>query len=102
MNKGLKAWELYQGCVEQECDDYGAKETIEKSLKALEIIKSKSVNVKNLIIYCFEFKDTYEDYVDVFNYGDNYWDLGRELLTKEEFNLLKEVLLWNTHIYIAQ
>lgn len=33
MSKGLEAWKLYQSCVEQECNDYGAKETIEKELK---------------------------------------------------------------------
>lgn len=68
-------------------------EPIEKELKALEIIKNKSVNVRNLIIYCFEMNDTYEEYVDVFNYCDNYWELGNELLTEEEYNLLKEMLL---------
>ena len=68
-------------------------ELIKKELEALDIIKEKSVNVRNLIIYCFEFKYTYQNYVESFNYGDNYWELGKELLTEEEFNLLKEVLL---------
>lgn len=62
---------------------------IEKSLKTLEIIKNKSVNVRNLIIYCFEMDDTYEEYVDAFNYNYNYWELGNELLTIEEYDLLK-------------
>ena len=94
MSKGLEALKDIKECLFWSDKGLQDIETIEKELKALEIIKSKSVNVKNLIIYCFELKDTYEDYIDVFNYGDNYWDLGRELLTKEEFNLLKEVLLW--------
>ena len=62
-----------------------------KEHRALEIIKTKSVNVRNLIIYCFEMNDTYEKYVEIFNYCSNYWELGRDLLAKEEYDLLKEV-----------
>ena len=61
--------------------------------KALEIIKNKRVNTHNLIMYCFEMNNTYKDYVDTFNYLENYWELGKELLTEEEYDLLKEVLL---------
>lgn len=66
-----------------------------KELKALDIIKNKSVNTRNLLIYCFEMKDTYKNYVEMFNYCDNYWELGKELLIREEYDLLKEVLLDN-------
>lgn len=64
-----------------------------KYKKAFDIIKNKSANTRNLVIYCFEMDDTYEEYVDAFNYNDNYWELGNELLTEEEYNLLKEMLL---------
>lgn len=64
-----------------------------KKLKALEIIKNKRVNVRCLTVYCLKLNDTYKDYLDVFNYCDNCWDLGEILLTSEEYNLLKEVLL---------
>lgn len=65
--------------------------TIGKDLKALEIIKNKSVNIHNLIIYCFELSHTYDTYVELFNFSDNFWELGKELLTIEEYDLLKEV-----------
>ena len=58
--------------------------TIEKSLKALEIIKKKNVDVgelKYLISYDLEHA------LHLYNYSHI-----RELLTEEEFNLLKEVL----------
>lgn len=64
----------------------------QKELHALEIIRTKSVNVRNLIIHCFEMNDTYEKYVELFNYCSNYWELGRDLLAQEEYDLLKEVL----------
>ena len=40
MSKGLEAWHFYQGCVEQECDDNGAKEIIETELKAFAILNN--------------------------------------------------------------
>lgn len=115
MNKGLEALEnikidmeyvtrldfvepVVRGEVQQSLYKIYHRETpeleiIEKELKALEIIRNKSVNVRNLIIYCFEMKDTYKEYVEAFNYYENYWELGKELLTKEEFDSLREVLL---------
>lgn len=53
---------------------------IEKELKALEIIKEKKVNIKLLLID-----------KDCELYNMNY---GYEDLTQEEYELLKEVLLW--------
>lgn len=66
-------------------------EEIEKSLKALEIIKNKKVNVCMLFWY-FKYKPTYKKYTEAFKeLTDEY--LGEEMLTEEEYNLLKEVLL---------
>ena len=73
-------------------EDFEPMLEIEKSLLVLKTIKEKQVNVRNLIIYSFEMKESYEDYVDRFNYCDNFYELGYELLTEEEYNLLKEVL----------
>ena len=67
----------------------------EKKLKAFEIIKEKGVNVYSLTWVCLEHNSTYEQYVDDFNYADGLYDLGKELLTIEEYEFLKEVLLWN-------
>lgn len=89
----LKGLEMLDSIIEtfynKESEDI---QIVRKELKALEIITNKGVNVRNLIIYCFEMTDTYEEYVDSFNYCENYWDLGKELLTQKEFDLLKEVL----------
>jgi len=69
------------------------RDDVVKKLKALEIIKEKGVNVYNLTCICFKYNETYEQYVIDFNYGDSFYHLGKELLTQEEFDLLKEVLL---------
>ena len=66
---------------------------IERELKVLKTIKNKQVNIKNLIEYCYNFAISYEKYVDDFNYSDNYFDLGKDLLTENEYDLLNEVLL---------
>ena len=58
-------------------------EVIEKSLKALEIIKEKLVDVSLIKKYDF-----------VADYNSAVWIAGRPKLVKEEFNLLKEVLEW--------
>lgn len=68
-------------------------DTIERELKAVKTIKNKQVNVKNLIEYCYNIALSYEEYVDDFNYSDNYFDLGKDLLTENEYDLLNEVLL---------
>ena len=57
----------------------GAYQFLEKSLKALEIIKEKNVN-----IYQIKYMETLDDYNSVRGEEDR--------LTEEEFNLLKEVL----------
>ena len=79
---GLEALQI----VERDCEDleqvpYGEFALIEKSLKALEIIKEKNVDIRWI-----EVCDTVKDY----NKGRDE-HLNYEL-SKEEFNLLKEVL----------
>ena len=61
--------------------------TVEKALRALEIIKAKYVLVGDMIDSWESFDFNYYHYS---KYNDNY---SYEPLTEEEFNLLKEVLL---------
>lgn len=82
MSKGLEAlekgfWKLtHKGNINY-------YNTIEKELKALEIIREKKVNCSHLI------NDTLEDYNSTWSFegGEKYQ------LTQEEYDLLKEVLL---------
>ena len=68
-------------------------ETIRKSLKALEIIKEKRVNVGTFIHLTKILKKDYEQCKALNNtFGANICETEKEFLTKEEFNLLKEVL----------
>lgn len=90
MNKELN--HLLETYTDNQNFDYSCYISIENKLKALEIIKEKQVNVRNLIIYCFEMKREYENYIEMFNFSDNFWELGKDLLTQEEYDLLKEVL----------
>lgn len=68
----------------------------EKEHKALEIIKEKNVSVCGFRNRVFGYhsnmtiNDTYEHYLNYFGCYHNGFDV--ELLTEEEFNLLKEVL----------
>ena len=60
------------------------KQRIEKSLKALEIIKKKTINIPAIVIG----HRTLEEYnLDAWDF----WDIPE--LTQEEYDLLKEVLL---------
>lgn len=68
-------------------------EIIEKSLKALEIIKNKRVDVNEFIEFMKYYDDTYYGYQLEFENNAIGINLGREELTEEEFDLLKEVLL---------
>ena len=68
-------------------------EIIEKSLKALEIIKEKRVNVGTFIHFTKVLKKDYEQCKatnDIVFCNICYTE--KEFLTKEEFSLLKEVL----------
>ena len=68
-------------------------ETIRKELKALEIIKEKRVNIGTFIHLTKILKKDYEQCKALNNtFGANICETEKEFLTKEEFNLLKEVL----------
>ena len=91
--KGLEALKI----VEKDCEDleqvpYGEFALIEKSLKALEIIKEKNVNM-------FGFKRDIKQLGNRFTYKYYQSNLGNyhsgfdiQELTEEEFSLLKAVL----------
>ena len=64
---------------------------VEKELKALEIIKNKGVNVLNFIPHFIISKPEYDEYQYYLDNVEKY-SFSAFLLTKEEFNLLKEVL----------
>ena len=90
---GLEALKI----VERDCEDleqvpYGEFALIEKSLKALEIIKEKNANM-------FGFKRDIKQLGNRFTYKYYQSNLGNyhsgfdiQELTEEEFNLLKAVL----------
>ena len=65
----------------------------EKKLRALEIIKEKNVNIGSFIKCCSNID--YEKYINGWgNWNkDILYNLSKNPLTQEEFNLLKEVLL---------
>lgn len=62
-------------------------EVIEKELKALEIIKTKKVNIDAFISISHM---DYDFYLKHFNY---WFGTTNETLTQEEYDLLKEVVL---------
>lgn len=69
-------------------------ENIEKELKALEIIKNKKLDVCSFINNFVERNNSYETYVLYFEkpIEIDYVVISEELLTEEEFNLVKDVL----------
>lgn len=91
---GLEALEIIAG-DNSYCDEetfYYNKEIVEKSLKALEIIKEKNVNI-------FSFKRDIKQLGNRFiykyyqnNLGNYHSGFNIQELTQEEFNTLKEVL----------
>lgn len=96
MSKGLEAIiSLRNRLVEKGIKDQFLEEliAIEKSLKALEIIKNKKVQVAYL-------HSMWDDFETTFNNNDEdvrwLYNEGRETdeqITEEEYDLLKEVLL---------
>ena len=91
MSKGLEALERIVELAKYDVDlsyDFkdlqNDKDIIEKELKALEIIKNKGLNVAYLKSWLA--KSTYEEYQEEHK-GTIYE------ITKEEYDLLKEVLL---------
>ena len=71
-----------------------------KKEKALEIIRDKRVNVDYFIYTCVKNDWSYEDYLDEISNSDNLALCGQycfsnkqPILTQEEYDLLKEVLV---------
>jgi len=90
MNKSLEALERIVGCsiIESHTQKWQKDYyTIEEELRALEIIKNKKVDVDLLDTII---KD--ENQIDKLR-SYNYWQIDKNKLTQEEFDLLKEVLL---------
>ena len=98
MSKGLEALKEIEKFIEKNLSKTKDNESfnlgfdigiIEKELKALEIIKTKKVNVGWLFV---SFKN-YAEYKDAL---DNEWTIVKQIslepLTQEEYDLLKEVL----------
>lgn len=90
-----KEWELIKniyGCTTILMQEAEAKETenafkvVEKSLKALEIIKEKRIDIESFYTSFIEGEYDYEFY------ERRYGTYGKYCLTEEEFNVLKEVL----------
>ena len=67
---------------------------IAKQKKALEIIKNKNVNVNMFVSIC-NFRDGFEKYNELILKEDMTGKKEKNLLTQEEYGLLKEVLLWD-------
>ena len=89
MSKGLE--EL---AIIRELNVCKSTSNIEKELKALEIIKEKRVDTRALI-ESLEDDWTWEQYMDEeddINTGGH--QFSRDRLTHEEYELLKEALLW--------
>ena len=94
MSKGLEALKHLEDKFRtsswaKEMDFTCACFEIEKSLKALEIIKEKRVSI-DLLLICFETKKP----VKYYNESLLAYNSGK--LTQDEFDLLKEILKW-TH-----
>lgn len=95
---GLEALNILARNVESlEIDTFyeckGAYQFLEKSLKALEIIKEKRVNVGMFIHLTKVLKKDYEQCKALNNtFGANICDTEKDFLTEEEFNTLKAVL----------
>ena len=83
---------IYVGCWSDVYTKFPFEcKTIEKSLKALEIIKDKKVNVRAFLKSCF-YKDI-DTQLNVYNSQCNDKEMMESKeLTKEEYELLKEVL----------
>ena len=89
---GLEALKI----VEKDCEDleqvpYGEFALIEKSLKALEIIKERHIDILNLE-ECIE-REKMGNVASALEYYNENYAFNRSCeLTEEEFYLLKEVL----------
>lgn len=93
--KGLDALEnIIKTFYDKESEDI---QIVRKELKALEIIRNKNVFVWGFIHRQEEigdFKPTYEYYKTHYGYFHSGYDCNKHfLLTQEEYDLLKEVLM---------
>lgn len=92
MSKGLKALEKITEHLDLD-DEYFYKQekvdedTIKQSLKALEIIKKKEVN-----IHSWHYNNCNKIPYEIYKQSIMTQSISNELLTQEEYNLLKEVL----------
>lgn len=86
MSKGIEAFKRIGNAIDHADEiawsyfEEGDFDIVDKELKALEIIKEKQINI-----------DLFNDTPNIDEY--NYWCSDRAILTKEEYDLLKEVLL---------
>lgn len=94
MSKGLEAFVDICQYMDFYCDTntQDKQKIVEKELKALEIIKKKKVNVGCFIECCLSL--SYEEYIKQWgNWHEHIFkNISGEVLTQEEFNLLKEAL----------
>ena len=84
MSKGLEALEYIKKSKYDDCAyiaDFASLEIIEKELKALEIINEKDVNIGAFRELDLEHYNMYARDI-----------LGTRQLTKEEYDLLKEII----------
>ena len=77
-----------------EFNQYNWYDNVERELRALEIIKTKKLDVCSFINNFVERNDSYETYVLYFEkpIEIDYCVISEELLTEEEFNLVRDVL----------
>ena len=87
MNKGLEALKIMVKDNDLELPYHNTILTIEQELKAFEIIRNKRVDV-DLLLSSFSLK--------YYNEQISEEKLGEKQLTREEYDLLKEVMLCNT------
>lgn len=71
--------------------------------EALSIIIKKRVNVGNLFDFVLDsdksdINDSYNNYVETFEYADGYYDLGTEMLTREEYIKIKEAIKYDAKL----
>lgn len=82
----LDIWEKRIKTNEKIIKNYNMVET---ALKALKLIKEKEINVQEL----FDFVDVWGEHNGIYMYdGQRPYE---KRINKEEYNLLKEVLLWS-------
>lgn len=101
MCKELEALKELKYVHDTECgEDKSVNERfalIENALKALEIIKEKNIDVRYFVDDFVKQDygwDLYDDYSEQYHYGkDDFSRYDGEYLTKEQFELLKEILV---------